>query len=81
MDSYIATFYAIVFGLGGLGTLLIAKWYERDKQRRADAEEFWRRLQPNLYNDGLKGHLHTDEDQLEQAPLLPEDYRDWNSKK
>ena len=42
MDSYIATFYAIIFGLAAIGTLLIAKWYERDKQRRADAEEFWR---------------------------------------
>ena len=78
MDSYIATFYAIIFGLAAIGTLLIAKWYERDKQRRADAEEFWRQLQPNLHNGGLKGHLHTDEDQLEQAPLLPENYEDWS---
>lgn len=78
MDSYIATFYAIIFGFCGLGTLLLAKWFERDKQRRADAEEFWRQMQPNLYNGGLKGHLHTDEDQLQQQPVLPGDYKDWS---
>lgn len=78
MDGYIATFYAIILCLCAIGTLALAKWYERDKQRRADAEEFWRQMQPNLYNGGLKGHLHTDEDQIEQAPLLPENYKDWS---
>lgn len=81
MDSYIATFYAILLLVTAVGTLAIAKWYERDKQRRADAEEFWRQLQPNLYNGGLKGHLHTDDDELQQAPALPEDYKKWNVKK
>ena len=78
MDSHIATFYAIIFCLCAIGTLALAKWYERDKQQRADAEEFWQQLQPNLYNDGLKGHLYTDEDHLQQQPVLPEDYRDWS---
>ena len=78
MDSHIATFYAIIFALAAIGTLALAKWYERDKQRRTDAEEFWRQMQPNLYNGGLKGHLHTDEDHLQQPPVLPEDYRDWS---
>ena len=81
MDSYIATFYAVLFMFCGIGSLLLAKWYERDKQRRADAEEFWRQMQPNLYSGGLKGHLYTEEDELYQAPALPEDYRDWNSKR
>lgn len=78
MDSHIATFYAIILCLCAIGTLALAKWYERDKQRRADAEKFWRQLQPNLHNDGLKGHLYTDEDHLQQPPVLPEDYRDWS---
>ena len=78
MDSYIATFYAILLLVTAVGTLAIAKWYERDKQRRADAEEFWRQMHPNLYNGGLKSHLHTDEDELQQAPVLPEDYKDWS---
>lgn len=81
MDSYIATFYAILLLVTAVGTLAIAKWYERDKQRRADAEEFWRQLQPNLYNGGLKGHLHTEEDELQQPPALPDDYKKWNVKK
>lgn len=78
MDSHIATFYAIIFCLCAIGTLALAKWYERDKQRRADAEEFWQQLQPNLYNDGLRGHLYADEDYLQQQPVLPEDYKDWS---
>lgn len=81
MDSYIATFYAILLLVLSVGCLVLAKWYERDKQRRADAEEFWRQLEPNLYNGGLKGHLHTEEDELQQAPALPEDYKKWNVKK
>ena len=81
MDTYIATFWAVLLLLCSIGCLLLAKLYEQDKQRRADAEEFWRQLQANMYNGGLKGHLFTEEDELHQPPALPEDYREWNSKK
>jgi len=78
MDSYITTFYAVLLLIASVGSLVVAKWYERDKQRRAEAEEFWRQMQPNLYNGGLKGHLYKEEDELHQAPVLPDNYKDWS---
>ena len=78
MDDYITTFYAVLLLIGSIGCLVIAKWYERDKQRRAEAEDFWRQMQPNLYNGGLKGHLYKEEDELSQAPVLSDNYKDWS---
>lgn len=81
MDEWIALFWAVLLLICSIGSLVLAKLYEQDKQRRADAEQFWQQLQANMHNGGLRGHLFTDEDHLQEPPLLPEDYRDWNSKR
>lgn len=78
MDPWISTFYAFILWLTSMGILVIAKLYDREVKKQAEADAFWQSWEPNFYNNGTKCHLFTEEDELHQQPLLPDDYRDWN---
>lgn len=81
MNEYVAIFWAVMLLFCSIGSLVIAKIYENEKANKADAEAFWRSMQANLNQGNTNGHLYGEEDELHEPPLLPEDYRDWNSKK
>tara|TARA_R110000772_G_scaffold22621_1_gene61110 strand:+ start:572 stop:811 length:240 start_codon:yes stop_codon:yes gene_type:complete len=79
MRTDMAALWGVMVIIMAVGSLVIAKYYEKAKKEEAEAEEFWRVLQMNLYNGNVKGHTFPDDHIIDPYDDLPPD-NEWSKR-